>query len=755
MSKLFPASKNSSPPNAVRSFAADSDSNHVPSTTSKAKPNAITATALAQRDRADAIPQPVTDNLNLQDGYAYTPGCNGVLDDHEGSDPNTPRLPPTKFGNTDIENIPQDAAVSLDLPDQFCKSSISSHLECKKYRCPSSGAAASTFASSLSQPGTPPNQSIESGQEPPPCSYNQDRSHIKSWLEKSEQAYKLPLTSETTPIPYIPRTKSHGIASKAPNSGTRGQEWAHNSAGPGPERPTAMEAREEAVSEGKRNRSSSRSSQSRVEKRIEATMADAEPSTHARSRKSSHVLGLFKENKSSHDVKSSYERQRTTSDNSIDAFPSETTIRANETFRSGHGGRPVLSDTRDRDEDLRITEAPLSMRSEQEQMQSQSKKQSLLHHQLSQTSSAADPSASCLKKSRSEPDLTADDWRQSTVRRQEKADCAPERKIPPRLLEEIRDYHNLTTPFHDKFRSTQPKSTGISLLSKDKETANRHPEAPLPIKNGSNKADIPKLMGEPENEEEESEHISSALYYPHEAPSPDALEDISIDDARKRKDGQLETGPNLPDPALPITAEDEKAEDVDIALQVHNKNRYLHGDLQKARPSFAEPDADGYSETGCSSASDSEYESLDETKGSTLHEDSSPTDDAEATPRASPRTRQSYLLSRSQKAHRGPKAPLGAVELKPYNHQVGGHTTVFRFSKRAVCKQLTNRENEFYEVIERQHPDLLRFLPRYVLYPFMQCKIEGRENFGIRSLLRRKFGLMSFANWVDQVHRSP
>lgn len=62
----------------------------------------------------------------------------------------------------------------------------------------------------------------------------------------------------------------------------------------------------------------------------------------------------------------------------------------------------------------------------------------------------------------------------------------------------------------------------------------------------------------------------------------------------------------------------------------------------------------------------------------------------------------------------GPSEPLDAIELVPYRHQVGGHTTLWRFSKRAVCKQLNNRENEFYEQIEKHHRDLLPFLPRYV-----------------------------------------
>ncbi|KAF7551996.1 hypothetical protein G7Z17_g4636 [Cylindrodendrum hubeiense] len=61
-----------------------------------------------------------------------------------------------------------------------------------------------------------------------------------------------------------------------------------------------------------------------------------------------------------------------------------------------------------------------------------------------------------------------------------------------------------------------------------------------------------------------------------------------------------------------------------------------------------------------------------------------------------------------------PPEPLEAIELIPYKHQVGGHTTLWRFSRRAVCKQLNNRENEFYETIESYHRDLLPFLPRYI-----------------------------------------
>ncbi|KAI5476250.1 inositol-hexakisphosphate kinase [Pseudohyphozyma bogoriensis] len=54
------------------------------------------------------------------------------------------------------------------------------------------------------------------------------------------------------------------------------------------------------------------------------------------------------------------------------------------------------------------------------------------------------------------------------------------------------------------------------------------------------------------------------------------------------------------------------------------------------------------------------------------------------------------------------------VPLEPYNHQVGGHSHIFRFSKKAVCKPLASRENEFYEAVERSCPRLLAFVPQYL-----------------------------------------
>ncbi|CAO1639304.1 unnamed protein product [Sympodiomycopsis kandeliae] len=58
----------------------------------------------------------------------------------------------------------------------------------------------------------------------------------------------------------------------------------------------------------------------------------------------------------------------------------------------------------------------------------------------------------------------------------------------------------------------------------------------------------------------------------------------------------------------------------------------------------------------------------------------------------------------------GPKV----VQLQPFNNQVGGHNAIFRFSKRAVCKPLVSRENQFYEAVEKDHPSLLSFIPQYL-----------------------------------------
>ncbi|KAI8059794.1 hypothetical protein BDF21DRAFT_370007 [Thamnidium elegans] len=55
-----------------------------------------------------------------------------------------------------------------------------------------------------------------------------------------------------------------------------------------------------------------------------------------------------------------------------------------------------------------------------------------------------------------------------------------------------------------------------------------------------------------------------------------------------------------------------------------------------------------------------------------------------------------------------------SLPLLPFNNQVGGHASFFRFSKRAICKPVSAREQEFYEDIDEHHHELLPFTSQYM-----------------------------------------
>lgn len=61
------------------------------------------------------------------------------------------------------------------------------------------------------------------------------------------------------------------------------------------------------------------------------------------------------------------------------------------------------------------------------------------------------------------------------------------------------------------------------------------------------------------------------------------------------------------------------------------------------------------------------------------------------------------------------------LELQPFKNKVGGHTEIFKFSARAICKTLLNKENEWYEFLETEYCNnneycgtLLKYMPRYI-----------------------------------------
>ena len=697
MSEPSPALEDTSPVSSVRSSEAPAENHHVSGTASSSKSKEIKSTTSARPNGLGSKENGLDENPKdiQQPSYPINGHVGGHVD--VGSDPNTPRLPPTRKGNSDLENIPQEATTSLNSSRDCASDLPPSSTIFSKYTFSLSQAPISTFSSSVSEPGSlvaEDSQIIPQQRQNP--SRLQDKTKVTSWLEKSQQ-------SDTVPKPAIllrtSRTKSHQNPIHPQMSGI-----------PRPEAAQTLgmidrSARGEAFSE-KRNRSSSRSSQSRVEKRIEATLADAEPPSHARSRKSSHTFGLFKETNASQGFSGGRYKSRTTSGSAIDSFMT-TGSSLNHDIRHDVGrlGQRGQSTSGDKKHDGEATEESLSTSEKHKEDGIKGSSEPPDSRQALQPSPAPSSRVEYATKERSEPDISTDDPTDQVIHLSLNTSEVSKKKVPDRLLEEIRNHHNLTAPLNDKFKSAQYKPPWPHV---DKDEV----EALL----GSQER--PQTEQDDLNEDETSEHISSILYNPHQAPSPDALEDVSINNARSSKEASFESDAQLPDPALGPGDGNEIAEDVGIALQVHNRNSYFHGDLSKARPPSVELERKQASISGFSSASDSDYESQDENRPPGIDEDSSLADDAEATPRASPNTRKSYLASRSRKIRRGPRAPLGAVELKPFNHQVGGHTNLFSFSKRAVCKQLSNRENEFYEVVERQHPELLKFLPRYDPSPF-------------------------------------
>ncbi|ORY75539.1 SAICAR synthase-like protein, partial [Neocallimastix californiae] len=75
-----------------------------------------------------------------------------------------------------------------------------------------------------------------------------------------------------------------------------------------------------------------------------------------------------------------------------------------------------------------------------------------------------------------------------------------------------------------------------------------------------------------------------------------------------------------------------------------------------------------------------------------------------------------------------PKFPL-----KLYSHQVGGHTPFFWISDKALCKPLNNNERDFYELINKYHHDLNKFLPKY--YGVVILKVKKHDNNALKKFI--------------------
>ena len=677
------------------------------STASPTRPAAITIASPSRENRADTLSQSCTNISTCETGYGKAEEGNGVQSSVVNGAASTPRQGPSRNGSDHA--FEDDSFISQNLSSIHHSPNAPSPpvplwsfgLGQERTR-PSPWSIAATLGRTVSanpQPSSP--------------------SHLRKSFEANRVASASVVENHKNTAALFgrhllrpslgQRTRSQGSTTVAPMSGVEDPVAKKNNNRVQAEQ-SSSELRRETFPREERNRSSSRGN-GRVEKRIEATLPQAEQPSNARSRKSSHVLGLFKENTSSQNSKKAQDKVKTDLASSRD----RSTQRAENVTPTGP-------------EYERVHPRPA------EQLLEDHVKSS---HHLSTAGSdhPKDQRANIERDEITQPQ----GWKSSTgtgssiphpldneAVRWETRD----EKLAPSVREGA--YGEKSGGERNESEAgTSSHRPGELISSEDSlvvdpctccpQELGTEPELRVGEEARTSALESPQDssrlgVGEAEagdEEESDKEQISSALYYPHQVPSPHSPEDSNISPEGDGKDsgkiGKSQLAP-LPPPALPI---DAPSEDVDIALQSYNKSRYLHGDLQKAWMPPSGDANDRVAVAGASSVSGSEYGEEDETASSTNGEDSSHTNEPETTPTATPVPKGAFPSARDRKKHHAAAAPIRAVELKPYNHQVGGHSTVFRFSRRAVCKQLSNRENEFYEVVEREHPELLRFLPRY------------------------------------------
>lgn len=202
-------------------------------------------------------------------------------------------------------------------------------------------------------------------------------------------------------------------------------------------------------------------------------------------------------------------------------------------------------------------------------------------------------------------------------------------------------------------------------------------------------SDVSAEAGDSAEEGEESgeEKISSAVFLPHQAPEQ-AEEDSPVAGVPQRAVPARRESRNEDFHPWLVKADGPESEDKQVIMDEEKRIRPEAAQSPSVAPEVA-------------------FRQVDE---------SAPVDESAAAVLPSPLSRPlpQYHGEAIHEHQLAPKQPLDAIELIPYKHQVGGHTTIWRFSRRAVCKQLNNRENEFYEKIEKYHRDLLAFLPRWV-----------------------------------------
>ena len=413
----------------------------------------------------------------------------------------------------------------------------------------------------------------------------------------------------------------------------------------------------QAVQESKGSERSVSRGRTNLDKSIEATVKKPETTGHVRSRKASHMMGIF--------------------DARFDA--ARKPIRSEDTESRGEADRP---------------ESPAARSSrwgqDTEYFPSQSPTGGTkpgLHAQTQEPEDVSPGAVSGAEKS------VLEDYQTTHS------------PLPPALLDEIRKRCT------SRPRALRPKAStpGVAQV--------RDPIGDLDTRG-------PLLV----HREDEEEHIVDAEYIPHEgraAYGHDEFEhesELGLSEVLQTKAVSLHPSTaEVMRKQFTNQAEPEEAH-IDISVQSEYEKSIFHGTLKKAieddegqeddMQTPRMPPADRKSSSQSKAVPESTLESGDE------FSDTNQSEDAAILPPANRDLLPDQIeenKNKKDRARAGTVAkPKTSVILTPYSHQVGGHSTMFRFSRRAVCKQLNNRENEFYERVELSHPEMLKFLPKYI-----------------------------------------
>lgn len=626
-----------------------------------------------------------------------------LVNDSEDSAATTPRLRPAKSRSIqDVQHIRQDVAPDSPLSSQATESAVLPRQTRHVAPITSPTADANLTKATADTVG-----SLQTDQyNHKPITGMTDAGHGVNHLTTSSTPQQTPSSKNQDTALRQPRTKSSRPTVSLRMSATWSRPEVHGQDG-------GMEADgDTGTAEETKQKSKRSSSRGHAEEQIEATLANEEPLSNARSRKASHYLGLFKENTTSQELKKSKGKGK----------PKDVS--------KGQGGtktREIPPRVRldAENDDLHDKATTTTHDISQPEYAAGDRlatsdyiQENISRQRPSRNTSSTQPHTSPLSDVSNKSTVDNKEIIQEPTEPMESIEWisggGAQGTLPLRLLEDIRNHHSVpsTTPeTTGKFPAAVRRASEASKIKcrdsvfekpNDQSTEDSCPSRYTPEAKSEGAADEDEY-------EVENEQIFSATYYPHQGPCPDALEDTdpdqtspfeSSDDTIKASESSSISSVDEEYPVQSVEASDV-LEDHDVKPSPHES--YAKSRTPSERHRIGPPDS------GTSSASDTDYESWDDVRRSDKGDESGVTDGGDVTPTATPRQSSSFARTKPR------SKPLRAVELRPYKHQVGGHTHVYSFSKQAICKQLNNRENEFYEVVERRHPELLKFMPRCVL----------------------------------------